>query len=832
MSEPLKLAYTFGNHMHWVDMEWLWGYGVLPGSTRDMLVFCREGGVKGCLNFDGIGLEKLAAECPESLASLRKAVEEGVIEPVGGSYGQPYGLFHGGESNIRQRTFGVRTILRLLGVRPRSFWEEEYDFYPQLPQILSGCGFTGASLYFQWTWHTPEIPKMDEPIILWEGVDGTLLPAAARGRLNLHQWPEDFQILLDDLAVNPPDSEKGTPLILQWLELMPSPDWMCRSELMLPMIQKLKADPRFQVEPMTLAEALSQSNPTKRWKPTPSCVWHGMTLGKNGDSHPRRSAELEHRLLREESAAAILSLFGRPYQPWDVYPTWEIEESWRNLLAAQHHDNHECQGLCGHVAEAQLAYVDKALKARSSIDILASRIPHAQGERLVFNRLSWPMGVTPHGRRRLTAPAMGFRMQEVGEVGTKVGWAIEKARAVYNEEGFHVEIDLASGGLAALQTAAGSIDWEEKPQPEFVWTKLGERVGPQGAVKAFFDGRRLEILLGGGEWLKVSWTAMPEDQELLLEISAEPEWELEPGLTGAIRTVWTCQGEPRADSPFAVELTGPGSEGKRKYPTGDWMTSPQWFEEVRGSFVSHSLVAWDGLQISHSGSQQWLRTESGVENVILARDPWDEGQATLKVTAHYLLSPGSTGSQSEMLKKSSRVKGMTGEGTSWPLGVSEHRRPPLEAPALPREFSALQVEPSSVHITSFSREEAAFAGKGLSGYAMPDVSHPFVIRLVEMDGKEAQATLHLPGPVARVCRTNLLGEWIEDLEVHPGEPGWQGAEATELAAFGIEAAKVLLTLRPHEIVTLVADIVPGRKVVRDLDAKREIWATIHRVDED
>ena len=97
----IPLYYTFGNHMHWVDMQWLWGYHVLPGSIRDMLHFCRETGAKGNVNFDGIGYEKLAAEDPEALAELREAVQNGIIEPVGCSYGQPYGLFHGGESNIR-----------------------------------------------------------------------------------------------------------------------------------------------------------------------------------------------------------------------------------------------------------------------------------------------------------------------------------------------------------------------------------------------------------------------------------------------------------------------------------------------------------------------------------------------------------------------------------------------------------------------------------------------------------------------------------------------------------------------------------------------------------
>ncbi|MCX7924701.1 MAG: hypothetical protein N2554_02695, partial [Fimbriimonadales bacterium] len=84
---------------------------------------------------------------------------------AGASYGQPYGLFHGGESNIRQRVYGVRAVMRLLGVRPRAFWEEEFDFFPQLPQMLRGVGYEYACLFYQWTWHTPYMPFEDAPAI-------------------------------------------------------------------------------------------------------------------------------------------------------------------------------------------------------------------------------------------------------------------------------------------------------------------------------------------------------------------------------------------------------------------------------------------------------------------------------------------------------------------------------------------------------------------------------------------------------------------------------------------------------------------------------------------
>src|SRR3990172_3153265 len=108
MRKPLW--FTFGNHMHWVDMEWLWGYHVLPGSVRDMLHLIAETGTKGCVNFDGIGYEKMAVECPDALAELRAAVQDGRVEVVGASYGQPYGLFHGAEPNTRQRVLGIRAV--------------------------------------------------------------------------------------------------------------------------------------------------------------------------------------------------------------------------------------------------------------------------------------------------------------------------------------------------------------------------------------------------------------------------------------------------------------------------------------------------------------------------------------------------------------------------------------------------------------------------------------------------------------------------------------------------------------------------------------------------
>lgn len=804
MSQPIRLAYTFGNHMHWVDMEWLWGYDVLPGSVDDMLAYCSSAGIRGCVNFDGIGLEKLAAEDPESLARLRAAVQAGVIEVVGASYGQPYGLLHGGESNIRQRVYGVRVAMRLLGVRPRTFWEEEFDLFPQLPQILAGCGFTGASLYFQWTWHTPEVPKEELPVVAWEGADGTRLPAATRNRLNLHQWPEDFRILLDELAASPPEQTEGAPppLILQWLELMPSQDWMCRSELMAPMLKELVADPRFEVEPVTLGAYLEQ------WQGlsleprhlTEDDVWHGMTLGKHGDRHIQVSRELEEQLRLEESAAAILGLFGRPYEPWDVYPTWELEECWRLLLAAQHHDNHECQGLCGHVAEAQFAMARELLRRSSSIDRLARRLGTDEIEWRSGSWIGWqpcpPVKYASGWSRRnggfeARAGSVNIRI----EVGPKLTVAIQAPER--SVEGLQVFGTFGQAGRGRI------------------WTMTQEPSFDDDLLHLHFDCCSLLIAVTEeGLMVTTSWNAQVGDG-----------W-IDPGYGGALQLHFEPDGgvqEVIRDTPYAVLPVGQGSSGRRKYPKDDWMTSEQWFEDVSGAFTSHSWVHLGGaagISIRHDSASGWFRDPSWVAAVCLALDPWDGSHQGVESSVTFLISASPA---APALGGSAAVQ--------HPRPSSMRRQPGSQlgsAPALPPDFRAVASLSPTVAPTAFFREQESFAKKGLDSYAGEGMGHPYIMRLVEWSGEPLEAELIIAGPISKAVLANMMGEPIRELAVESADPTLLTSRPKMLEPFGIEACRIRLPMRGREIATLYLDIVPGRKQVRDLDAKREVWATVHR----
>ncbi|MCL4742844.1 MAG: hypothetical protein KJZ54_11665 [Phycisphaerales bacterium] len=859
------LYYTFGNHMHWVDMQWLWGYDVLPGSVRDMLRLCRETGARGCVNFDGVGYEKMAAECPEALADLREAVRAGTIEPVGCSYGQPYGLFQGGESNVRQFTFGVRSVLRLLGVRPRTFWEEEFYFFPQLPQVLASCGFTGANLFFQWTWHTPEVPRERASLILWEGVDGTRLPTLPRNELNVHQWPEDFNGLLEQGLIRELDS----PAIVQWLELMPSRDWMCRSEVLLPRLKELFADPRFELRPRTCGELIAELRDSPGVDPpvrayTMDDVWHGMTLGKNGDRHPRSGGFCEQSLVAAEAIAALMGLFGRPYPSWDFYPTWELEEAWRETLAAQHHDNHECEGLCGSIGVASFkraADLARGVGDRS-IETLASRMDAIEGSTVVFNGSGVPRdllvttSLDSRGEVVENVPAFGYRLVPRATGGNpKVRVYREKGAIVFERGGFRVEIDSKRGVIAQIRSQhfPDGVLAPDRPLCAFV-------TGREGGVEALDDIRvELDDFAGrstafiacasrrgdGGVGMRISLAPLRDAVDV--EFVSDQVPELAPGMHAGLATDFAPRfriAQVVHDYPYGIGRAEASATRVRKYPTGDWMTSPQVFEEIRRPFTAlHFVDLLDdrgcGLLCTHSGSQQWFRTDDGVRCLLTARDPWDEQRYSRDIEAAVTIAPHGPMSDADRARQTAR---------SWLVGVHHGVRGDL-----PDVFGPFEVcGAPSVHAEAFHRDSTKsgehlpdWAGHRMARESGGACTHPFVIRLVEWDGERADVTLKLPGPVALAAKTNLMGEcgdWPAggapaDAPPHLRDTGWLSAESADPpewargAAFRgrpIEWSRVRFVMRPREIATVMADLVMGRKEWRDLDAKREVWATVHR----
>lgn len=805
-----RVWYTYGNHFHWVDMQWLWGYEVLGASVRDMLRFNAETGAKGNLNFDGVGYERMAAEDPAALAALRRAVHAGEVEIVGATYGQPYPLFHHGESAIRQLTYGVRAVHRLLGVRPRTFWEEEFAFFPQLPQMLVHAGYEYASLFFQWTWHTPHVPSEDAPAVWWEGLDGSRILTAPRGPLNLHQWPEDFAALQSHplLAASP------APVIQQWLELLPSPDWMCRSELLVDGVRKLRATPGVELAFGTLSQVLDavrEHAVVRRY--TMDDVFHGMSLGKNGDLGHRRSRVAEQTLLSAETVSVVAGRFGRPYPHWDVYPVWELEEGWRELLAFQHHDNDECEGLCGHVGYAGLrrgqTLADHVLDR--TVTLLAERSPGPAGRTVVVNPLGWDRPAVVDGRR-VDVPAAGYTVL-TGDEPSAVPVTVEEAgeRIVLCRGDLRVTVDRGRGVVAAINglgcgpAGLGRLRRVRDGREEW-FTPVSTRI----------DADRVVVVhrSPAGDEVRLTVSLAPERDAVDLAFDADvltrPDGRhqaslmtlVEPDL--AVHTLLH-------DTPYAVTpVTGRGRY-PRKYPTGDWMTSPQVFETVVDPLTGLQLVdlldeAGAGMLWLHDGSQGFLRAEHGVWNVLSMYDPWDEDHfvsalhARVRVVVHDGLDHATRWRLAQEFTRPVLTRGPDRAGGDLPAAFSQAR---------------LAGHPGAV-LTALFRE-TGYAAAGLPDHVSATVDRPVLARLVEFTGQAGTAELVVNGTVAGAWRTSALGEVQAPLPVTPGPDG---------------TSRVAVELRAYEIATLALDVVEARKQTRDLDAHRDVWATVHRIEEE
>ncbi|MHC5004860.1 MAG: glycosyl hydrolase-related protein, partial [Planctomycetota bacterium] len=685
-----------------------------------------------------------------------------------------------------------------------------------------------------------------------------------------HQWPEDFEPLL----ASPLLRELPRPAIVQWLELMPSRDWMCRSELLLPRLRELQGRDEIELRPATMSQLVAALREDDEPPPPRAYgmddVWHGMTLGKNGDRHPRLSRRAATRALAAESRAALAGLFGRPYAQWDVYPAWELDEAWRELLAAQHHDNHECEGLCGAIGRASF---ERSLTLSGDVlDRTARHLAIAaagpEGGVLVLNRSGATRDVAvrdPDVPRLLVAeavPPFGYCLAVPGEPGLRIAEPatveVGGDRIVLRRHRTSVTIDPRRGlvtqiaappftdGLLAPGRPLGRLRMRRSGEEETFAACTCTIRRPPSAADACV---RLERRAADGRSVALTVGVDPVHGAVELLIEADELPRPDPGLGPGLRlpVAPALPGlELRADTPYAVGPVRADGRHRRKYPTGDWMTSPQWFETVDRPFTALSLVdlltgdGAGGLLVAHDGSQQMFRTDDGIELMLSAYDPWDEDAFHPRLRARLRLLPHGPLTDAQRVALAGLDEHPAGEDdgaarSAWRAGPGDG--------AIPRRFGALALDGApGVAVTALHRAGPT-AGDGLpdwAGHRMNEDSagtaYPFVVRLVELDGRAAEAILTLPGPVASAARTNLMGEVGPD--VAAGErTAWLDVSAAPAPAWagGLDPAdwsSVRVPMRPHEIATVMADVVPGRKRFRDLDARREVWATVHRTAEE
>jgi alpha-mannosidase len=455
---------------------------------------------------------------------------------------------------------------------------------------------------------------------------------------------------------------------------------------------------------------------------------------------------------------------------------------------------------------------------------------------VVFNPLGWARDAAvpgPEGCDLVPAvPPFGYRVVEPGEALPRVSGASleETGTAITLRRGaLAVTVDKARGVITQLVSAEAPQGWLAPGAPLLA---LEMRRG--GALERFERGDVRGVAAEGAQPARVIIERWPaEGDPLTITVALAPELDAvdvtyfaprlprpDGGMHAGLQTTLASDlagARLIHDHPYALSEIKAQGTYRRKYPSGDWMTSPQVFETIHQPFTALQLLDFDagerGLLYLHDGSQAFFRATDGdggqpvVRQLLSMYDPWDQDYFVDRLEARTRLVP----------------HGDMDHARRWRL-AQEFTRPVQVAHGagpggdLPAAFGAAWCDAPNVAITAFYRE-AETAGANVDGYAGAGLALPYALRLVELDGQATQARLRLPAPVAAAFKTNLLGAVLEPLTPEPAKPPLLDAG---------EWQAVTVDLRPYEIATLTLDLALGRKQTRDLDAHRKVWATVHR----
>lgn len=118
---------------------------------------------------------------PDMLEEIKERVKQGRWEITGGWWVEPDCNLPGGESFVRQGLYGQRSFEKMLGVHALIGSNvDSFGHAPQLPQILKKSGMQGyVFLRPQVTSAKREYTQGRKCVFLWQGSDGTTLPAVS-----------------------------------------------------------------------------------------------------------------------------------------------------------------------------------------------------------------------------------------------------------------------------------------------------------------------------------------------------------------------------------------------------------------------------------------------------------------------------------------------------------------------------------------------------------------------------------------------------------------------------------------------------------------------------
>jgi alpha-mannosidase len=365
--------------------------------------------------------EWMSEKYPEMNDEIKKRIQQGSWEIVGGMWVEPDLNMPDGESLVRQLLVGKRWYKQHYGVDVRIGWNpDSFGYNWQLPQIYKKSGVD----YFvtqKMTWNdTNQLPFK---LFWWESPDGSkVLTYFPQGYGNNDLNPVRLSA---DLA----DARKKATGLTEMLDLYGSGDhgggatrtvldegtgWANAAAQPAPVIPRMQfgtALPFFlktekQIAPdskvwdyTSIAKGYTPPSPVEgkiaipTWNSELYLEYH-RGVQTTQANHKRNMRESEEQVLNAEKWASLAWLDGRPY------PGAEITEDWKKILFNQFHDLAAGSGIGIIYKDAQKDYdvvrwSTNEIKA-GSLEEVSSRINTATGQKdpegqavVVFNPLGW-----------------------------------------------------------------------------------------------------------------------------------------------------------------------------------------------------------------------------------------------------------------------------------------------------------------------------------------------------------------------------------------------------------------------------------------------------------
>lgn len=404
--------YTFG-HAH-IDVAWLWPWAEterkMARTVINQLVLFPEYPEFKFLQSQPHLYVMLKERYPELYERFKAAVQAGQVIADGAMWVEADTNISGGESLIRQVVYGRRFFKEELGVDSKVLWlPDVFGYSGALPQILHGCGCIGFATQ-KITWAYGGGDPFPYNTFLWEGIDGTTIPAHIFYDYNSHTIPS--QVIERWNARLQKNGIRSLLLSFGWGDGGGGPT---RDHLEFLRREKdLEGMPRLRLSSPEefFRDLAAQGLPRERYVGELYFQAHRGTY--TSQARTKQGNRRSEFALREAelwgSAARALTQYN--FNPQTLWPAW------KRVMLNQFHDILPGSSIQRVYEEAEAEFTKAIAEANQAAQAAAEALqksnPSATNPETavtVFNSLSWPRSVlveAPGGPVEVQAPPCGW----------------------------------------------------------------------------------------------------------------------------------------------------------------------------------------------------------------------------------------------------------------------------------------------------------------------------------------------------------------------------------------------------------------------------------------